>query len=471
MTEDDLTAFLASFRAVAELAGRMPARRDLPRFAAAVEDHLGCPPADVAVVTETIPNHRYADWDRALAVVAERDPQARVVGVCGGDARYHQKLADLVAELDSPLPVGQVDYVSVPVGPEQHRRAVGFGMRLFRYRDEAVGILQRAADRRYGVDVGQLEVICADHALTAALLAELRDLALRHSVLRGQVISLQSTGYGPEADGITFLERPSVSAEQVILPATALERIVTQVSGIADHAGVLRRHGQHLKRGLLLYGPPGTGKTHTVRHLISRTPGHTVIVLVGESLAYISLAAALARALAPAIVVLEDCDLVAEDREAGPSGRPLLFEVLDAMDGLDPDADVTFVLTTNRVEALERALVQRPGRIDLAVEVPLPDLGGRRRLLDLYRFDIAYAEDVLDDVAARTEGMTASFFKELVRRAVLDAAVRGEDPGDEHLLRALDQLLHSQEELTRLFLGAGGAESELLADACDDPFA
>ena len=56
----------------------------------------------------------------------------------------------------------------------------------------------------------------------------------------------------------------------------------------------------------------------------------------------------MARALQPSIVVLEDCDLIAEDRSFGHGPQPLLFEVLDAMDGLDNDADVAFVLTTNR---------------------------------------------------------------------------------------------------------------------------
>ena len=64
----------------------------------------------------------------------------------------------------------------------------------------------------------------------------------------------------------------------------------------------------------------------------------------------------------PAIVVLEDCDLIAEDRSFGPMAKPLLFGVLDALDGIDADADVAFPLTTNRVEHLERALSQRPGR-------------------------------------------------------------------------------------------------------------
>ena len=96
---------------------------------------------------------------------------------------------------------------------------------------------------------------------------------------------------------------------------------------------------------------------------------------------HVGAAAQIARAHQPAIVVIEDCDLIAEDRDHhfGSGASPLLFTLLDAMDGLDQDADVVFLLTTNRAEALEKALAQRPGRVDLAVEIPLPAsrTGGR----------------------------------------------------------------------------------------------
>lgn len=99
---------------------------------------------------------------------------------------------------------------------------------------------------------------------------------------------------------------------------------------------------------------------------------------------------------------MEDVDLIAEDRSFGPGPNPFLFELLNEMDGVASDADVTFVLTTNRVDVLERALIDRPGRVDLAIEIPKPD--------------------------AELEGVTASFVRELVRRAVLQAAEQGGGP-------------------------------------------
>jgi ATP-dependent 26S proteasome regulatory subunit len=205
---------------------------------------------------------------------------------------------------------------------------------------------------------------------------------------------------------------------------------------------------------MLLHGPPGTGKTHTVRYLLGALPELTVILLSGPSIQYVSEAAEMARALQPALVVLEDCDLVAESRDHFDGAQPLLFTVLEALDGLSDDADVAFLLTTNRVEVLEPALAQRPGRVDLAIEVPLPDKEARRRLITLYARNLPFTEPALKSAASRTEGTTASFAKELVRRAVLIAAEADHDTTDADLDQALTEMLSESQALTRSLLGS-----------------
>jgi len=219
--------------------------------------------------------------------------------------------------------------------------------------------------------------------------------------------------------------------------------------------------GQHLKRGVLLYGPPGTGKTLTVRHLLAQTPGTTAVLLTGTSIQFITQAAELARAMQPAIVVLEDVDLVAEERGMhGP--QPLLFAVLDALDaldGLDGDSDVTFILTTNRVQVLERALAERPGRVDLAVEIPLPDAAARRRLFHFYAAQQPFTDSAVDTAADRAVDTTGSFAKELVRRAVLAAAEGGRAVNDADLAAGLDELLDSSAQLARNLLGGGSGST------------
>ena len=125
--------------------------------------------------------------------------------------------------------------------------------------------------------------------------------------------------------------------------------------------------------------------------------------------------------------------------------NPLLFQVLNEIDGLAGDADVAFVLTTNRVDLLEPALAQRPGRVDLAAQVPLPDAAGRAALLRLYGRGLRLAPDEAQEIVAATEGATASLFAELARRAELLAATDGDDAAMPHVRAALDELAATRE--------------------------
>ena len=138
--------------------------------------------------------------------------------------------------------------------------------------------------------------------------------------------------------------------------------------------------------------------------------------------------------------------------------NPVLYDVLNVMDGIEEDADVAFLLTTNRADLLEPALAARPGRVDLAIEIVLPDDDARRGLLELYGRGLDLRIDDLGRVVERTRGVTASFIKELMRKAAVLAAVGGDGDGtltvtDDHIHRALDELLAEESALTRVLLG------------------
>jgi ATP-dependent 26S proteasome regulatory subunit len=165
--------------------------------------------------------------------------------------------------------------------------------------------------------------------------------------------------------------------------------------------------------------------------------------------------ATLGRKLAPSVVVLEDVDLVAEERGFSPFGSaPALFELMNQMSGLADDADIAFVLTTNRPDVLEPALAARPGRVDLAVEIPLPDATARERLIELYSRGLDFQVSDRVKVVERTDGVTASFIKELLRKATLAAAVDGRTSvTDADVDGALDELFANTGALTRALLG------------------
>ena len=459
--DDDTWSVIKSFQRfldeVVQEARAQSDQPDAPAVSKVLAEHLGRNPADLPIVRLDVDAHQFVNLDVAVGALIEEHGGGSVIGVGGGDMRHHQTFGDMVQQSGpwNRVRVGPVDRERVATGAASHRDAVTFGIHLFRYRGEPVAVHQRRANMQYGGRSG-IEV-AAPQDLCGPLLADVRRLMVERSVFRGQLLSFGQAeqAYGASVSGISFLERPTMSSSDVVLPEGALERIERHVVGTARHRRRLRGAGRHLKRGLLLYGPPGTGKTHTVRYLVSQVPDVTVIVLAGNALGSVGAATEFAHALEPSIVVVEDVDLIAEHRELHLGPQPLLFTLLDAIDGLTSEADVAFILTTNRVDLLEAALVQRPGRVDLAVEIPRPDADARRRLVELYSAGLAFSDAALVAAAERTGGATASFFKELFRRVVLTAAVRDVPVTDDVLADLLDEMLADAERLTRVLLGSG----------------
>jgi len=210
-----------------------------------------------------------------------------------------------------------------------------------------------------------------------------------------------------------------VGRDDVILPAKTLALLDHNVEQFVASRSAIKALRFSGKKGLLFYGPPGTGKTHTIHYLASRLRDHTTLLVTAEQLFFIGEYFRLARFLQPAIMVIEDVDLIARERGhmEHPGQESLLNKLLNEMDGLGEDADVLFILTTNRPDQLEPALASRPGRIDQAIEFPLPDHEGRSKLVVLYSYGLDVRPPVLDLIVRRTEGTSPAFIKELMRRA------------------------------------------------------
>jgi cell division protease FtsH len=450
MTDElDVRAFAAQFQAfMTAMSELLPPREPSPLLRR-LADHLGVEPQGLPVVAESYAAYEHPNIQAAIdAFIAEPGVTAELVGVIGPN-REHEGLADIVAATTwhRQYELGAVDYASVAIGVGKEAVCVSFGLYLIAVGDDRLAVLFRVGSRRTGMPALQLEVLGADAEAARGFLRRIRDLAIVHHVGRGQVLSFEPHEFGDGIGPLRFLERPSVPAAEVILPAGVLDSVHRQVLGIAEHRDRLLAAGHHLKRGVVLFGPPGTGKTHTVRHLIGAQPRATVIILTGMGVRFIREACTLARLLPPAIVVLEDVDLIAEERTMshGGMGNPLLFQLLNEMDGVGGDADVAFLLTTNRLDLVEPALAQRPGRVDLVVEVPLPDDAGRRRLLSLYGVAAHLTDDEIERVVIATAGATGSFFAELARRAELLAATAGDErSGIGHIMAALTELDHSR---------------------------
>jgi hypothetical protein len=439
---------------------------------ALVRDFLEPGGAHHSVVTRELPPFEHVNLQTAVDAWSARE--GRTVEVRGIALPPHYgglTLQQLVAgEALPPLRLTAPALADLPNGPGTTLACLRLALLLVTDQHGRYVVMIQAPNEH---DPSlQTEVAGLPVELAQRLLAELDRLRAELNVYRGHLLEVSLDPMGGVS--LTFAGPPGIGRDDVVLPATVLARVERHALGVAGHREALLAVGQHLKRGLLLYGPPGTGKTHTTRYLLGQMSGYTRLVLTGRSLVAVGAVTDLARALLPAVVVLEDVDLVAEERSLGPASSPVLFDLLDAMDGAAPDADLLFLLTTNRADLLEPALAARPGRVDVAVEIALPDAPARKRLLTLYGQNVpmALTDEDVNLAVERTEGTTASFLKELVRRSVLESL--HDDPvltavTGAHLARALDDLLDAAQAVTRTLHGVGVDPADLPAGGALSP--
>lgn len=426
-----------------------------PFFARKLREHFGLEPLELPILSAKFEPYDHVNLQVALDTwLAAPGRRAEILGI--PMAFFEVNIADL---LTAPRP-GPVQYTQETLGEGELMTCISQGLMLLHENTMPLAALI-TQERRSIRDKVKLEVMAPSREDGERFLEEIRTNMRTHNVYRGRLISLKG-----DLDGlkVQFQRLPRISREQIILPEGLLERIERHTLGFARHSKHLLATGRHLKRGLLLYGKPGTGKTLTVMYLASAMEDRTVFLVTGMGQGLIEEVCKMARALAPATIVIEDVDLIAQDREQFCS-HPLLFELLNQMDGLAEDTDILFILTTNRPEVLESALAARPGRIDQAIEIPLPDARCRRRLFELYSQGLEIQRADWEAFIPRTEGASPAFIRELLRTAALFAAEAGHPSQVKRadLEEAFRELVVRGGLLTRRILGFhmdGGAPSD-----------
>ncbi len=454
--------FLASFKAFMDEAVRQapPEVEEEPIFRQRLRDHFAADPTRLPVLSEHFKTSDQPNLHLALSdYVSAEGRTFELYGVTTANDHMGVHLSQL-AQYDtndwSKPKEAPVQYANITLHDDQVLAAIQRGLYLIR---EPLAVLVNGpSDEGYRPGM-KLEVMAAERGAAEAFLASMRRAIRQRNVYRGHIISLEPGNHGDLS--VHFHRLPHIESDAIILPEGVLARIERQTIGFARLSDQLRAAGRHLKRGLLLYGPPGTGKTLTAMYLASQMPDRTIILLTGRGIGMIEESCALARMLQPATVILEDVDLIAEERtHQNTATNALLFELLNQMDGLADDADVLFLLTTNRPEILEPALAARPGRIDQAMLVPLPDRACRERLLALYSRGLKVELNQRDALLDQTEGVSAAFIRELLRKATLFAADEGDELriSDRHLSEAMHELIVEGGVLTRRLLGASGSQ-------------
>jgi hypothetical protein len=450
--------FGASFKGFMEqMARQAPAEE--PFFRRRLHEHFGRDPSKFTIVAD-----KFSEADHPnlhLATEAFVTAQGRTHELLGISSEAPAFMGISLAQLMSsgggmrgePASEGPVMYTNVALDGDRVLPCTQLGLYLVSDGDTRLALLVQAKRERFERDV-RVEVLAAERAVADGCLSALRTAMRKRNVYRGHVVSLSVQD---QALRVNFHHLPTITREQITLPAGVLDRVERETVSFSKHAERLHAAGRHLKRGMLLHGAPGTGKTLTAMYLAGRMPDRTVLLITGRSVGLLEQACAMARMLQPATIILEDVDLIAEDRtrQAQSGCAPLLFELLNQMDGLADDADILFVLTTNRPDLLEPALAARPGRIDQAVEVPVPDTECRRRLFDLYARGLKITTST-EPYVERTAGASAAFIRELLRKAALFAADDSEalEVKDKHFDEALHEMVVEGGDLTKSLLGA-----------------
>ena len=193
--------------------------------------------------------------------------------------------------------------------------------------------------------------------------------------------------------------------------------------------------GASIPRGLLLYGPPGTGKTMLARAaateagvaFVSMSGSGFVEMYVGVGAKRVRNLFAVARKFGKAIIFVDEIDALAKTRggnNANDEREQALNQLLAEMDGFSSSDSIVVIAATNRLDTLDHAVL-RPGRFTRKVNVPLPDIDGRRAILAIHAKGKPLDEAVeMDGIARRTAGMSGAHLADLLNEAAIYAARR-----------------------------------------------
>ena len=220
-----------------------------------------------------------------------------------------------------------------------------------------------------------------------------------------------------------------------------------EVQEIVDYLKAPSRYqslGGRVPRGVLLAGSPGTGKTLLAKAIAgeAKVPFYSISgsdfveMFVGVGASRVRDMFEQAKKNSPSIIFIDEIDAVGRQRGAGLGGgnderEQTLNQLLVEMDGFENNQTVIVIAATNRPDVLDPAL-QRPGRFDRQVVVPLPDIRGREQILKVHAKKVPLDSSVqLADLARGTPGFSGADLANLVNEAALFAGRRNKTKVDQ----------------------------------------
>jgi len=254
----------------------------------------------------------------------------------------------------------------------------------------------------------------------------LKSLEVRMADFEGALCEVE-----PSAIREVFVEIPNVGWEDVGGLEEVKKRLIESVEWPLLHAEVFARAGVRPPKGILLTGPPGCGKTLLAKAVASQTQVNFISVKgpallskwVGESERGVRDVFRKAKQAAPCIVFFDEIDTLVPTRGGGDSQvtERVIGQFLAEIDGVEELNGVLILGATNRPDILDPALL-RPGRFDLHLEIPLPDLEGRKEIFRIGLRGKPVVDDIsIDALAGQTEGFNGAEIQAICTRAAWSA--------------------------------------------------
>ncbi len=283
----------------------------------------------------------------------------------------------------------------------------------------------------------------------------------------------QAFNFSKSRARLTLDKRPDVTFADVAGAEEAKEE-VQEIVEFLKSPQKFQALGGRIPRGVLLVGPPGTGKTLLAKAIAgeARVPffsisgSEFVEMFVGVGAARVRDLFEQAKRNSPCLIFVDEIDAVGRHRGAGLGGghderEQTLNQILAEMDGFDTNANVIVMAATNRPDILDPALL-RPGRFDRHVVIDLPDIKGRKAILEVHSKGKPLAKEVdFETIAKGTPGFSGADLANVINEAALLAARRNrKDITTRELEEAADRVLAGPEKKSRII---SPKEKEIIA--------
>ncbi len=310
--------------------------------------------------------------------------------------------------------------------------------------------LDELSDKTHGYVGADLEALCKEAAMSVLrrVLPEIDlDEEIPSDVMEKLVVDNTAMIDGlravePSAMREVMVEVPSVTWENVGGLEDTKEKLREMVEWPQLYPERFERMGIEVPKGILLYGMPGTGKTLLAKAVANEANANFISIkgpelfskYVGESEQAVREVFKKARQVAPCIVFIDEIDSIATRRgsrtDSGVGDR-VVNQLLTELDGVESLEGVTIIAATNRPDLIDPAVL-RPGRIDRTIQVEVPDVEARKKILEVHTEGMPLAEDInLDGLSEEIEGYVGSDVESLVREAGM-ISLR-EDPESEEV--------------------------------------